>query len=247
MTVGVEALGLTKVFRDPRRGDVVAADCVSFRCLHGEVFGLLGPNGAGKSTTLRMLASVLRPTSGTAVVGGSDVLEDPLGVRRSLGYLSTTTGLYARLTARETLVYFGRLQGMAERALAGRVDELLDTFGIREFADVRCEKLSTGMRQKVSIARTVVHDPPVLVLDEPTLGLDILVSSTMIRFIERCRDEGKCIVFSTHVMAEAERLCDRIAVIHRGRLRAIGSLRELRELTGKEYMEEIFLALVGEG
>jgi sodium transport system ATP-binding protein len=244
---GVEARGLTKVFRDPKRGEIVAADAVSFRCEFGEVFGLLGPNGAGKSTTLRMLASVLRPTSGTAVVGGFDVVEDPLGVRRSLGYLSTTTGLYARLTARETLQYFGRLQGMAGGTLTARVEDLLETFGIREFADVRCEKLSTGMRQKVSIARTVVHDPPVLVLDEPTLGLDILVSSTMIRFIERCRDEGKCIVFSTHIMAEAERLCDRIAVIHRGKLRAVGSLQELRELTGRQYMEEIFMALVGEG
>jgi sodium transport system ATP-binding protein len=242
--VGVETRGLTKIFRDSRRGDVLAADQVTFQCRPGEIFGLLGPNGAGKSTTLRMISSVLRPTSGTAVVNGCDVLDDPLGVRRSLGYLSASTGLYGRLTARETLEYFGRLHGMERGRLKERTGELLRAFDITEFADVRCEKLSTGMKQKVSIARTVVHDPPVLVLDEPTLGLDILVASTMIRFVEDCRERGKCIVFSTHIMTEAERLCDRIAIIHRGRLRATGTLEDLRERTGRQYMEEIFMALV---
>ena len=242
--VGIEADGLTKIFHDRRIGDVMAADSVKFRCFHGEIFGLLGPNGAGKTTTLRMLASVLRPTSGRARVGGHDVVQDSLGVRRSIGYLSTTTGLYGRLTARETLSYFGRLHGMPSLALNARVAELLDVFGMREFADVRCEKLSTGMRQKVSIARTVIHDPPVLILDEPTLGLDILVASTMIRFVEECRAQKKCILFSTHNMHEAERLCDRIGIIHRGKLKASGSIEELRNLTGKRYMEEIFMALV---
>jgi len=243
-TVGVEACGLTKVFHDSRAGTIVAADGVTFRCVHGEVFGLLGPNGAGKSTTLRMLATVLHPTSGTGTVAGHDILTDPLGVRRSMGYLSASTGLYGRLTARETLQYFGRLHGMDSRTLEARVRELLDTFGMADFADVRCEKLSTGMRQKVSIARTVVHDPPILILDEPTVGLDILVASTMIRFVEDCRARGKCIVFSTHIMSEAERLCGRIAVIHRGRIHACDTLDRLRESTGHRYLEDIFVHFV---
>jgi len=243
---GVEARGLTKVFHDSRRGDVLAANDVSFQCRFSEVFGLLGPNGAGKTTTLRMLASVLRPSAGTAVVGGYDVLQDPLEVRRSLGYLSANTALYGRLTARETLEYFGRLHGIERDPLAARVDQLLGTFGIRDFADVRCEKLSTGMKQKVSIARSVVHDPPVLILDEPTLGLDILVASAMLRFVEDCRRQGKCIVFSTHIMAEVEKLCDRVGIIHQGRLRAVGSLEELRTSTGKHYLEDVFLSLVEE-
>jgi len=241
---GIEAVGLTKVFHDRRGGGVVAADSVTFSCRPGEILGLLGPNGAGKTTTLRMLGTVLRPTAGKATVAGHDVVSEPLAVRRAIGYLSASTGLYGRLTGRETLEYFGKLHGLDDRALKERVRELLDVFDIAEFADVRCEKLSTGMRQKVSIARTMVHDPPVLILDEPTLGLDVLVASTMIRFIEDCRARGKCVLFSTHIMSEAERLCDRIAIIHRGRLRGMGTLQELRERTGRQYVEEIFMALV---
>jgi sodium transport system ATP-binding protein len=241
---GIEARGLTKVFQDRRRGDVRAAQDITFHCQRGEVFGLLGPNGAGKTTTLRMLSTVLRPTAGTARVGGFDINRDPLGVRRAIGFLSSTTGLYDRLTARETLTYFGRLHGLAPGALAERIDLLFEVFDMKAFADVRCEKLSTGMRQKVSIARTVVHDPPVLILDEPTLGLDILVAGALIRFIADCRAAGKCVLFSTHNMGEVERLCDRVGIIHDGRLRAAGTLDELRAMTSRHYLEEVFVRLM---
>jgi sodium transport system ATP-binding protein len=177
-------------------------------------------------------------------VGGCDILQDPLGVRRVIGFLSSSTGLYERLTARETLTYFGRLHGLRGEPLEARVNELLRLFDMAAFADVRCERLSTGMRQKVSLARAVVHDPPVLILDEPTLGLDILVAGTLIGFIEDCRAQGKCILFSTHIMSEVERLCDRIGIIHGGRLRATGTLDELRALTSRQYLEEIFVRLV---
>ncbi len=241
----IETHELTKVFRDPRRGDVTAVDRVSFSCAGGEIFGLLGPNGAGKTTTLRMLSTVLRPTSGWARVAGNDVASDPLAVRRAIGFLSASTGLYGRLTPVETLQYFGTLHGLSRAQLAHRVEELIDLFGIAEFARVRCEKLSTGMKQKVSIARTIVHDPDVLILDEPTLGLDILVASTMIDFIRTSRERGKCIVFSTHIMSEVERLCDRVAIVHEGRIRANGTLDELREETGHAYLEDIFKSVVG--
>ena len=244
--VAIEACDLTKVFHDHRQGDVTAASGVRFSCKPGEIFGLLGPNGAGKTTVLRMLSTVLRPSSGTARIAGHDVLENPLGVRQSIGYLSANTGLYPRLTARETLEYFGSLHGLRGPILQDRVEHLVELFTMQDFSDVRCEKLSTGMKQKVSIARTMVHDPPVLILDEPTLGLDILVASTMIRFVEECRQRGKCILFSTHIMSEVEKLCDRVAIIHRGTLRAVGSLPELRELTGHTYMDVVFMKLVEE-
>jgi sodium transport system ATP-binding protein len=240
----IEARELTKIFHNPRTGDVRAADAVSFECFSGEVFGLLGPNGAGKSTTLRMLSTVLRPTSGTARIAGRDVVEDPVAVRRSIGYLSASTGLYGRLTARETLEYFGGLHGISGARLADRVRELIQLFSMDDFAGVRCEKLSTGMKQKVSIARAIIHDPPVLILDEPTLGLDILVASAMLRFVQDCRARGKCIIFSTHILSEVEKLCDRVGIIHRGTLRAVGTLPDLRTRTGKQFLDDIFLSVV---
>jgi sodium transport system ATP-binding protein len=243
-TAGIVARGLTKVFPDARAGEVAAAQGISFTCEYGEVFGLLGPNGAGKSTTLRMLSTVLRPTAGSALVAGHDIIAAPLAVRRAIGYLSASTGLYGRLTARETLEFFGRLHGLANEELEARVAEMLKSFAIESYADVRCEKLSTGMRQKVSIARALVHDPQVLILDEPTVGLDVLVARTMIGFVEDCRARGKCIIFSTHILSEVERLCDRVAIIHKGTLRAIGTLEELREQTGSRYVEDIFVSLV---
>jgi sodium transport system ATP-binding protein len=247
--LGAEAIlvdGLSKVFHDPQRGSVEAVKDVSFSCRFGEVFGLLGPNGAGKTTTLRMLATLLKPTAGKANVGGANVVQSPLDVRRRIGYLSGNTGLYQRLTARETLEYFGRLHQIPDETLAKRVAEVLELFDMRSFADTRCEKLSTGMRQKVSIARTIIHDPPVLILDEPTLGLDILVASTMMRFIEDCRARGKCIIFSTHILSEVEKLCDRIGIIHGGRLRALGSLEDLQAETGYQFLEDIFMAVLAQ-
>lgn len=240
----VEVCGLTKVFPDHAGGEIRAVDDVSFRCRSGEVFGLLGLNGAGKTTTLRMLSTVLSPTTGTARLAGHDIREAPTRVRESIGFLSGTTGLYHRLTPRETLRFFGQFHGLAGEELERRVGLVLRTFEIEEFADKRCEKLSTGMKQKTNIGRTVVHDPPILILDEPTSGLDVLAAQASLEFVERCRAEGKCVVFSTHIMSEAERLCDRIAIIHHGTIRAEGTLEELRESTGRHYLEDVFRRIV---
>jgi sodium transport system ATP-binding protein len=240
----IRTTNLCKTFDDPKRGTVHAVRDLNLECNEGEIFGLLGPNGAGKTTTLRMLSTILAPTSGEAELAGIRVSDDPLEVRRRLGFLSGSTGLYPRLTAREILEYFGRLHGLDEARLQARVEELLDTFTIRPFADGRCESLSTGQRQRVSIARAVLHDPPVLILDEPTTGLDILAASDMIQFIQSRKEAGTCVLFSTHILSEAERLCDRIGVIDEGRLLAVGSLEELRTQTGKEWLEDVFRALV---
>lgn len=244
--IAIEAIGLEKTYHDPQRGTVQAVRGIDLDCRSGEIYGLLGPNGAGKTTTLRMLSTILAPSGGSARVAGVDVATDPLEVRRRIGFLSGSTGLYPRLTARETLEYFGRLHGLEEDALHERVDELLDRFRMRQFQDGRCEGLSTGQRQRVSIARAVVHDPPVLILDEPTTGLDILASSDMIEFIEARRGAGRCVLFSTHILSEAERLCDRIGVIYHGRMLAVGTKEELRERTGQTWLEDVFRALVRE-
>jgi sodium transport system ATP-binding protein len=241
----IEAQNLGKVFRDRRLGDVRAVDGVSFRCDPGRIYGLLGANGAGKTTTLRMLATILRPTSGTARVAGHDVIEEPQKVRRNVGFLSTATALYGRLTARETIEYFGRLSGLSGPRLRSRVDELFALLEIGDFADRRCDKLSTGMKQKVSIARTLVHDPQVMIFDEPTLGLDIMTARAIVAFIRDCRARGKTVIFSTHVMSEVEKLCDVIGIIHGGRLLVEGSLQELRSRSGQTDLEDIFVHTVG--
>jgi sodium transport system ATP-binding protein len=244
--LAISAVGLEKSFVDPRRGRVEAVRKIDLDVRWGEIYGLLGPNGAGKTTTLRMLSTILAPTAGSAKVAGIDVAEDPLEVRRRIGFLSGTTGLYPRLTPRETLRYFGSLHGMPRVALELRIEELIETFSIGEYAEARCETLSTGQKQKVSIARAVLHDPPVLILDEPTTGLDVLASSAMIDFVESRRAAGRCVLFSTHVLSEAERLCDRIGVIFHGRVLAVGTLDELAERTGKRWLEDIFRELVRE-
>jgi sodium transport system ATP-binding protein len=242
--LAIEARGLTKSYVDPSRGLVAAVRGIDLECRAGEIYGLLGPNGAGKTTTLRMLSTILAPTSGTARVAGVDVVKDPLEARRRLGFLSGSTGLYPRLSPRETLTYFGKLHGLAKDELAARVEELITVFDITSYADGRCESLSTGQKQKVSIARAVLHDPPVLILDEPTTGLDVLASSAMIEFIESRRLAGTCVLFSTHVLSEAERLCDRIGVIFGGRMLDVGTRAELAERTGKHWLEDIFKELV---
>jgi len=235
---------LVKVFTGHAGEEVRAVSDVSFHCDRGEVFGLLGLNGAGKTTTLRMLSTVLQPTAGTASIVGYDILREAIDVRRSIGFLSGTTGLYHRLTAEETLRFFGEFHGLTGGELDRRVEETLARFGIDAYRTKRCEKLSTGMKQKVNIARAVVHDPPVLILDEPTSGLDVLAAQATLEFVEECRDAGKCVLFSTHIMSEVERLCDHIAIIHEGTLRASGTLDELRGATGEHYLEEVFRALV---
>jgi sodium transport system ATP-binding protein len=237
---------LAKTFYGPKGAVVNAVDGVSFECHPGEIFGLLGANGAGKTTLLRMLSTIISPTSGRASVDGYDVVKQPSEVRQHIGFLSTTTALYQRLTAKETIQYFGRLHGLTGRKLRERTDEVIELLGVGEYANRLCDKLSTGQKQRVGLARTILHDPPVLFFDEPTAGLDVLASQTVMEFIEQRREIGKTVVFSTHIMSEAERLCDRIAVIHSGRLAAIGTLDELRELTGEDRLEAVFLNLVRE-
>ena len=243
----VVAEELTKTFYDESRGEVCAVEDMSFACRAGEVLGLLGSNGAGKTTTLRMLATILRPSSGTARVMGHDLVRDPEAVRRNLGFYSTSTALYPRLTARETLEFFARVNRYPAARVEERVSELVDRFGIAEFQDARVEKLSSGMKQRVSIARTVAHDPPVLVFDEPTVGLDVIAALEMQEVIRTLREERKTIIFSTHIMSEAEKLCDTIAIIHRGHLLASGTLEHHRRCTGKRYLEDVFVHYVRGG
>ncbi len=240
----IEARNLCKQFQDKKRGVVRAVENVSFRCQPGQIYGLLGANGAGKTTTLRMLATILEPTGGTAIVAGYDIVEQPEKVRANVGFLSTATALYARLTAQEMVEYFGRLYGMDEPALKRRIDELFARLEMNDFRDRRCDKLSTGMKQKVSIARTLVHDPPVMIFDEPTLGLDIMTARTIVGFIRECRQHGKTVIFSTHIMSEVEKLCDIIGIIDGGRLLAEGALAELRRRYAEQDLEEIFVKVV---
>ncbi len=240
----VEAHQLCKSFQDEARGLVRAVINVSFRVERGEVLGILGVNGAGKTTTLRMLATLLSPTSGTASIDGHDVRTDSRAARRSLGYLSSSTALYPRLTARETLSFFARMNGYPEEGVGDRVEEVISMMSIGSYADTRTEKLSTGMRQKVSIGRAIVHDPPVLVFDEPAAGLDVLNAHEMLSTIDSLRRGGHAIVFSTHIMAEAERICDRIAVIHAGEILAGGTVEELKLRTGEATLEDAFVKLV---
>ena len=195
----IEVDGLTKRF-----GDALAVDDLSFTVRPGEVFGLLGPNGAGKTTTLRVLCTVLRPTAGFASVAGYDTVREAAAVRRSVGFLSANTGVYDRMTARELVAYYGRLYGLAGAKLGDRLDELFATLDMTAFADKRGGQLSTGMKQKVSIARALVHDPPVLIFDEPTNGLDVLVQRAVLRGIADLRGRGKTILFSTHVMSKLD-------------------------------------------
>lgn len=224
-------------------------DAVRHLSLHvapGEVYALLGPNGAGKTTALRCLATLLTPTTGTAYVDGLDVRESPLEVRRRIGFLAASMGLYERLTARELVGYFARLQGLQGRRLEQRLDEVVAMFGLTEFADRYCGRLSTGQRQRVSVARSIVHDPPALILDEPTLGLDVLSGRTIYQFIDKERERGKAIVFSTHQMEEVELLADRVGVLSRGRLVAEGTPEELLAGTGEPNLARAFLHLVTE-
>ena len=235
---------LTKSFRDLRRGQVLAVDRVSFEARPGEIFGLLGPNGAGKTTAMRILCTVLKPTGGTARLAGFDVVTQPNQVRQHIGFLSANTAIYDRMTAWELVEYFGRLYGLQGERLRARMEEVFTALQMNDFRDVLGAKMSTGMRQKVSIARAIVHDPPILIFDEPTLGLDVLVARAVLENIKRLRDLGKCVVFSTHIMREVEKLCDRVAIISRGRIRAAGSLEQLRQEYGEEDLEELFFTLV---
>lgn len=241
----IEARNLTKLFRDKKRGEIHAVDDVSFTCEPGRIYGLLGANGAGKTTTLRMLATLLAPSAGGAAVAGFDVAREPAQVRARVGFLAASTALYGRLTARETIAYFGRLNGLPDARIQARTAQLAEELDMGEFLDRRVEGFSTGMKQKTSIARTLVHDPAVLILDEPTLGLDVMAARGIMRFVRECRARGKTVIYSTHIMSEVEKLCDRVGIIHGGRLLAEGTLEELRARHGEQDLEEIFVKIAG--
>lgn len=240
----IVAQGLAKAFKDPKRGTFRAVDGISFRCEPGRIYGLLGANGAGKTTTLRILATLLKPTEGSAQVAGHDIQQAPEKVRANIGFLSTATALYARLSAKETIEYFGKLNGLNAETLKSRVAELIRLLEIEEFADRRCDKLSTGQKQRVSIARTLIHDPQVMIFDEPTHGLDLMTARTIVGFIKQCRDRGKTVIFSSHVMSEVEKLCDHIGIIHHGKLLVEGTVADLKARTGLTDLEEIFVRYV---
>jgi sodium transport system ATP-binding protein len=242
----IESRGLTKTYDDLRRGAFVALDRLSFQAHAGEVFGLLGPNGAGKTTALRILSTVLQPTEGTAKINGFDCATQPEQVRHHIGFMSANTAVYDRMTAWEMVEYFGRLYGMQETQLRERMENLFDRLQMQDIRDLLGAKMSTGMKQKVSIARAIVHDPPVLIFDEATSGLDVLVARALLDTVAELRDMGKCIVFSTHIMREAERLCDRVAIMHQGRILAEGTQQELREKYGEQDLEDLFFELLGQ-
>jgi sodium transport system ATP-binding protein len=241
----IEARQLTKIYRDRKRGEIRAVDNVSFRCEPGKIYGLLGANGAGKTTTLRMLATLVTPTAGGATVAGHDVKDAAQRVRASVGFLAAGTALYARLTARETIAYFGRLHGLDDATIATRTTQLAAELDMDGFLDRRVDSFSTGMKQKTSIARTLVHDPAVMILDEPTLGLDVMAARGIVRFVRDCRARGKTVIYSTHIMSEVEKLCDHVGIIHGGKLLEEGTLAELRERHGERDLEEIFVKVAG--
>jgi sodium transport system ATP-binding protein len=240
----IRVQGLTKEFAGPRHGVFRAVDDVSFQVRPGEIFGLLGLNGAGKTTCLRILSTVLRPTRGVVEVDGVNVVRDPERVRSRIGFMSCNTGIYDRMTAWEMVEYYGRLYGIPEDRLQDRIADIFETLQMNEIRDRLGGKMSTGMKQKVSIARTIVHDPPVIIFDEPTSGLDVLVSRAVLNAVSALRDKGKCIIFSTHIMREVEKLCDRIAIIDRGRILAEGTLNELADRYRQPDVEELFFELI---
>jgi sodium transport system ATP-binding protein len=235
---------LTKHYDDLKRGKCIALGGVSFDAIPGQIYGILGPNGAGKTTVLRILSTVLRPNGGTASVNGYDVVTQPSLVRHQIGFMSSNTAVYDRMTAWEMVEYFGWLYGLQDEPLRERMENLFARLQMNEIRDVLGAKMSTGMKQKVSIARAIVHDPKVLIFDEATSGLDVLVARALLKTVMELREQGKCVVFSTHIMREAEKLCDRIAIMHRGHILAEGTLEELCEEHEEKDLEELFFRLI---
>lgn len=236
----ISAVELTRHFTHAGQ-DLVAVDRVSFSVQPGEVYGLLGENGAGKTTTLRMILGLLEPTSGYAMVGGFRSTEAPDEVKARIGLVSTSAGLYQWLTPREVLLFFADLYGVPLDTAQKNLERLVELFRLNDFLDRRCATLSTGQKQRVNLARSLIHDPPVLLLDEPTRGLDVLGSKVIFDYVSAARDAGKAAIVSTHRLDEAERLCDRFGLLHRGRLMHEGTLTELRKATGLATLTEMFL------
>ena len=233
--------GLTRSF-----GAVRAVDGVAFEAQDGAITGLLGPNGAGKSTTLRVLYTVLRPDAGTAAIDGVDVVRDPLAIRRRIGVLPHSAGIYPQLSARENIAYYGRLHGLGGVSLAARVDELIALLDIGDYADRRAKGFSQGERIKVALARALVHAPKNVLLDEPTSGLDVMATRVSRALIRRLRDAGHCILFSSHVMQEVAALCDDVVIVDKGRVVAAGAPEQLRARFGAATLEDAFVAAIGD-
>ena len=226
-------------------GKVRAVQGVSFVARDGEITGLLGPNGAGKTTTLRMLYTLMRPDSGQVLVDGLDAAADPIGARRKLGVLPDARGVYKRLSARECIVYFGRLHGLERDAARARAEALIALLDLKDIADRRTDGFSQGERVKTAIACALVHDPRNVILDEPTNGLDVMATRRMRGLIREFKGMGRAVLFSSHIMQEVAALCDRIVVIAKGRVVAQGTPDELRQLTGEENLEEAFVKVIG--
>ncbi|MFH1171334.1 MAG: ATP-binding cassette domain-containing protein [bacterium] len=224
-----------------------AADGVTFFAHGGEIFGLLGPNGAGKTTTIRLIATILQPTDGTASVCGTDIREHPEEARKHIGVLTTEIGVYERFSGRENLRYFGMLYGLNGETLERRINELVALLDMADFIDRRAGKYSTGMKQKLAIARSVIHNPDVIIFDEPTAGLDVLASQTVIRFMKNSREQRKLVILSTHEMTDAEKLCDRVAIMHNGKILTTDTVEGVKQKTGGRDLEEAFVSLVHGG
>ena len=235
---------LSKAYIDLQRGEFLALDQLSFDAKPGQVYGLLGPNGAGKTTALRILSTMLRPTSGSATINGCDVATEATRVRQQIGFVSANTAIYDRMTAWEMVSYFGKLYGLEDDRLQQQMQELFERLQMNSFRDVLGAKMSSGMKQKVSIARALVHDPPVLIFDEATVGLDVLVARSLLETVAELRDKGKCIVYSTHIMREAERLCDQVAIMYEGNILAEGTVEELLATHNEKGLEDLFFRLI---
>jgi len=240
----IVAENLRKSFRS-RHGEIRAVDGVSFRALDGQITGLLGPNGAGKTTTLRMLYTLMRPDAGRVLVDGIDAARQPAEVRSRLGVLPDARGIYKRLSARENIEYFGRLQGLAPARIAERTERLVAALDMGDFIGRRAEGFSQGQRTKTAIARALVHDPRNVLLDEPANGLDVMTTRSLRRFLQGLKAEGRCVLFSSHIMPEVARLCDRIVVIARGQVCADGTPEEIRAATGMANLEDAFVKVIG--
>ncbi|TWI13427.1 ATP-binding cassette domain-containing protein [Aerolutibacter ruishenii] len=235
---------LHKAFKT-KTGTVQAVEGVSFQAHDGQITGLLGPNGAGKTTTLRMLYTLMAPDRGNVTVDGIDAAKDPAAVRRALGVLPDARGVYKRLTARENIAYFGELHGMSTADIVRRTDVLAQALDMGDILDRQTEGFSQGQRTKTAIARALVHDPRNVILDEPTNGLDVMTTRAMRGFLQQLRAEGRCVIFSSHIMQEVAALCDRIVIIAKGRVVAAGTADELRAQTGENNLEDAFVKAIG--
>jgi sodium transport system ATP-binding protein len=240
----VKVENVVKKFYDPKRGEVTVINNLSFYCAPGEILGILGPNGAGKTTMLRMISAILTPTSGTIDVLGFRTTEQPQEIRSRIGFISCDTNLYDRLTSEEMVYFFGKFFGLSDELISERAAKLYDSLGMASILKRQCRNLSAGEKQKVSIARTLIHDPPLLILDEPTTSLDVLTSRDILWLVKQARNEGKAILYSAHNMEEVEDLCDRIVLIHQGNILDEGTIPTVVERSGTRNLTECFLKLV---